>query len=393
MKIKVNNELLVSAAKKVGLKGTDATIQFEIMPKQEGKDFNIISVKGCDGHFMVATYIVGKAAIKEPQSMFLPGFFADTVLKMAQYYKDDFTMTVEEGKDMILSCGSAEVPIPVLPSGKMIPSCNPRKEACIPIKVDRAEFQDAVAKGTAASSTDGSGNILDGAACLYLKKDADANKLCIMSLYSGQAMASSAYVTVKETNASFASEAVTIDAAQLSAVCASLTKDDIVIYVFDKQIIVEDSQTFYTFVIKTRGKFPVEKLEMMLKKPEEYGFSVKIPVNAFLGGMSVSELNLGGKKYPLRIFMEGNTLTLRKERNTAKLESAQVDGEIDLYVATEMVRKLLSKFRADSESLELIGTTDQAPIYLGMGEETASQALIMPVNVAVYGKDEESSEQ
>lgn len=396
MKITIDNELLCAAAKKVNLKG-DATIQMEIMPKQEGKDYNIISVKGCDGHFQVNTFIVGKAAIKENKSLFLPGFFADTVLKMAQYYKESFKLTVEEGKDMILSCGTAEVPIPVLATGKVIPSSNPRTEACVPIKVDKGEFQRAVIKGTAAAGVDGSGTILDGTAGLYLKKE--GTKLCIMSVFNGQSMAASSYVAVKGTNDSFGEtvKTVTVDSTQLNLVSSSLEKEEIVIYIFEKQVVIEDAQTFYTFVIKSKNRFPAEKLEQMLQVPEEYGFKINMPVTGFLGAITVSELNLGAKKVPLRVHKEGDKFTLTKERNKSVLDAAEAEGEIDFHISTELIRKLMTKFRMDSASFELTGTTNMAPIFLKMEGDDCSQALIMPVNASDFeneeGKSGEEAEQ
>lgn len=359
--IKVKKEEFIKAIEKasVGVKDT-YIISISDKKASDGRNFASICASNGNTQALVCFMVEADKAVS-----FFVGAELFGVVKALGEFGDEYEICVTKTVAKI-TVGSASSPIPLKTEGFSINIRNPKDEpTCRFATVNREEFVRAIRQGSFAYGGAGSdSNIANAVAILPYAKDNDSG-LCFMSTDARLVARSSAKVS--QANEFFMksdNKYVNVDAPAIRAISSKLEGENIVLFIFDKEILVKDGNDYYT-IIRYETEFP--KVLGELLDVTEYNYKAVFDVSMLKAALKVATImdNKNEKKAVIDIQNGKVTISSILGTNKAEVKADDVEGEINIHINAKHLEMVMADI--GSEKLIIYGQGELKPLYMKDG--------------------------
>lgn len=371
--IKVNKVELIKAVEKAATCSKESFI-FNITERKATDGRSYATVSASNGNSQVIACFMAKA---EKALGFIVGKELPEVLRAVGEFGDEIAINVTDSVAEI-TCGSASLPLGLLPDGTMIKMQTPNDSKCTYASFNRDEFVKSVRKGSFAYGDGSSASSLISTVAL-LPVTKDENKLCIIS--SDGKISTRSYATAIEVNDEFknVTEYVSVDAPALQSFCTKLEGEKINLLIFDKQVTIKDGNDFYT-IIRYETKFP-EAVGQLLDAVD-YNYKGVFDVASLRAAFKVATIleNKNDKKALITIQNGKVTISSELLTNKASIKAENVEGEVSILVNEKHIDMALKNM---DEKVTIYGLGELKPLYI-----TADGVQVMTAPIRKSGSNQ-----
>lgn len=388
MRIIIENTVLIAAVKKASL-SLGKTFTMNIKPSKTGDGYNLMSLKTSDGVTMTETVLPCKTEeqLESPMTVHVTGGFMGAVQTLAQYCHDDFILDIED-HNININCGSSKVSVARVETAELIKNCNPKKQPCIAISFEGSAIKKAIFKGGCAFSYVANGKgIYNDIICFHpISSTEEQPQLEVLAVDINGAMLSGSKVGFNVlAGDSNGLKDFCVSGSYLFKVAEQFSDENVVLFIFESQVIIQIKNDFYTLVVKSCD-FRSEAFEKSLFSPVQSTFSVEVDNKEMIAAVNIAALNLENDLKNRTVFqIDNGKLTIKSEKgqNTTSVAS-EGEGSIEIGINAAFVKNALSHCSSD---VKMSGTCSDKPVYFT--DDDNSAILILPFGICNSDDEDE----
>lgn len=341
--VKVNSNELRAAAKKLkGFVGESIILGFTMNP-----------IKGTEKRYLKLTASNGIA-----QADIMASYEGDNETALTYFVGTSFAEIVETigdfGDEFIIeptetflkvSCGTAAVPVPLLPDAMSMKMASLKDKEYLQVSVEKGKFSELIAHGGYAFGTDSRQPVFNGTVILIPCVDGEKRYLRAVSC-SGTIVAGAVTdVEVKDDDKflKFVESGKTqnVKVASLAVLAKRFASEKIELFFTDKQLIIRDGFDVYLLSV-VEGDVPQPITALVTQKAEKK-FSYNADASAFKKALTVATVT-GAEKVTLAFEKESLAVIDAANGNRASITvTAEIEMEKkeEILFASALLKKVL----------------------------------------------------
>ncbi len=377
MMIKVNNEVISGALKKVSVCLKD-TVSMTVTTKElQGK--KIANVAACDGSNQANITFTCECDSPEQVQLIFGKELVSTVEVLSKFDTgEDICIKVSDGA-ALLTCGKAEVSLGLLADTTALQVLNPKEHEHAQVIFETEKLQKAVGLGAISvkPALDGRFAVLQNA--LYFGFDDGKAKIASSDGVLCTAATSEIKAVQGELKFNYS-----LNADVFSKVVLASKTGEIMMFLLEKQVVIREGNDFY-IITPNATPIPDAVVTGVYAAPRD-GFSMVVDKAKLLSAIEIAMLS-GEQEAKKTVYcLEEKTLTVSslKKANKVDLAAENAKGAVTVGLDGSAVKKLVSKLGG---SIRLEGSTAVAPVFISDGTDGFA-AMLAPINIADTEEEE-----